>query len=290
MASDPPDGPAIRKLRLGGGIDLAFRTAGDKSRRALVLLHGFPSSSRTFRRVIAPLSEVAFVVAPDLPGFGASDVLDQPSFSGFADCVEELLGRLGVEERVFYFHDYGAPVALDLALRAPDLVSGLIVQNANAHRAGLGPQWAETMEFWAAPNAENMAAATAHLTLDGVRDEYTADLPADLAARIDPQTWIEDWRVMTLPGRMETQRALVADYGRYVARFDEISAYLRDRQPPALLLWGRHDSYFEMAEISSWLAELPRMEAHILDAGHFLLETHAEEAIRLMRAFLARLG
>jgi pimeloyl-ACP methyl ester carboxylesterase len=288
MAPDMPAGSAVRKLRLDFGIDLAFRTAGDDARTALVLLHGFPSSSRTFRKVIEPLSQFAFVVAPDLPGFGASDVLARPSFSAFADCVEELLGRLKVQERFIYLHDFGAPVGFELAMRAPHLVSGLIIQNANAHRSGFGSQWADTLEFWSAPNAGNERAATAHLTLDGLRDQYVAGVPADIATRMDPDNWIEDWRVMCLPGRLETQRMLIADYANHVARFAEIAAYLARHQPPALMLWGRHDAFFDMAEVCSWLAALPRMEAHILDAGHFLLETHADQAARLMGEFLAK--
>lgn len=288
MAHETSAGHAVRMLHLSSGIKLAYRTAGEPSRRpALILLHGFPSSSRTFRAVIGPLSQSAYVVAPDLPGYGASDVLERASFSAFADAVEELLGSLGVHERVIYLHDYGAPVGLELAMREPDLVAGLIIQNANAHRSGFGPQWAKTMEFWSTPNAANEKAATAHLTLEGVRDQYLANLPAGMAARIDPATWLEDWRVMNLPGRMGTQRALIADYANHVASFPAIADYLDRYQPPALLLWGRHDPFFELAEILSWLSALQRLEAHIFDGGHFLLETHAGQAARFMSEFLA---
>jgi pimeloyl-ACP methyl ester carboxylesterase len=279
---------ADRRMRLSSGIDLAFRTAGERGRDAILLLHGFPSSSRTFRDVIGPLSRSAFVVAPDLPGFGASDVLPEASFAAFADAVEELLARLDVGARFLYLHDFGAPVALRLAMRAPHLVRGLIVQNANAHRSGLGPQWAATLAFWSRPDARTEAAATAHLTLEGTRDQYVAGVPPDVAARIDPRNWQEDWRVMCLPGRLEMQRRLVADYAGHVAQFDDIAAYLKAHQPPALMLWGRHDAFFDIAEIPSWLAALPRMEAHILDGGHFLLETHAAEACALMRTFVER--
>lgn len=281
---------ALQKIRLDHGIDLAFRTAGDPSRPALVLIHGFPSSSATFRAVMEPLSRLAFVVAPDLPGFGGSEPLEHASFEAFTDCVEALLARLNVGTRFLYLHDYGAPVGLRLAMRAPDRVAGLIIQNANAHRSGIGPQWAETRAFWDAPDARNTAAATAHLTADGVRAQYVDGLPGEVAARIDPGVWAEDWRVMTLPGRLETQRALVADYAGHVARFDAIAAYLAQRAPPALMLWGRHDPFFDIAETLSWMEDLPRMEAHVFDAGHFLLETHAQPATRLMEQFLERTG
>lgn len=276
----------LARTRLSGGGDLAYRAQGDSERSALVLLHGFPSSSRTFRDVIEPLSRSAFVVAPDLPGFGSSDVLPEPTFKGFADCIEELLSQLKVKERFIYLHDFGAPVGLELAMRAPHLVRGLIVQNANAHHSGFGPQWADTLEFWSAPNARNEKAATAHLNLEGMRAQYVAGLPADLAVRIDPENWMEDWRVMRLPGRLQTQRRLIADYANYVARFDEVAAYLKAHRPAGLMLWGRHDAFFDIAEIQSWLADLPRMEAHVLDGGHFLLVTHAAEASALIGKFL----
>jgi pimeloyl-ACP methyl ester carboxylesterase len=278
--------PALQKMRLSSGIDLAFQTAGDSNQTAVVLLHGLPNSSRNFRDVIEPLSRSAFVVAPDLPGFGDSDVLPKATFSGFADCIEELLARLNVEERFIYLHDFGAPVGLQLAMRAPHLVRGLIIQNANAHQSGHGPQWAATKEFWSAPNARNEKAATAHLSLEGTRDTYIRGVPADIAARIDPRQWEEDWRVMCLPGRMETERSLLVDYGRYVEQFDDIAAYLKTPQPPAVMVWGRHDAFSDIAEIQSWLADLPRMEAHILDGGHMLLETHAARAAALIGKFL----
>jgi pimeloyl-ACP methyl ester carboxylesterase len=283
MISVPDD----TKIRLSSGGEMAVRTAGDPSKPALVLLHGFPSSSRTFRDVIAPLSGSAYVVAPDLPGFGASDLPPEPSFDMLASSVEELLSRLNVGRRFLYLHDFGAPVALHLAMHAPELVEGLIIQNANAHRSGFGPQWADTLDFWAAPNAANEKAATAHLTLEGTRDQYVAGLPPEIAARIDRGSWIEDWRIMCLPGRLDLQKALVADYARYVDRFGEVADYLATHQPRAMLLWGRHDAFFDIAEVQSWLMDLPRMEAHVFDAGHFLLETHAPKAAELMLEFIA---
>ncbi|WP_343716306.1 alpha/beta hydrolase [Inquilinus sp.] len=276
----------LQRLRLSSGTELAYREAGDEGAPALLLLHGMPNSSSGFRDVIGPLARHVRVIAPDLPGSGGSDPLAQPSFEAFTDGIEELLAALRVGRRFIYLHDFGAPVGLSLAMRRPDLVRGLIIQNANAHRAGHGPQWAEVMDFWTSPNPRNEAAATAHLTLEGTRDQYVKGVPEDIAARIDPAHWIEDWRVMSLPGRLESQRALVADYGRYVARFGEIAAYLKRHQPPALLLWGRHDIYFELAEVLAWMEALPRMEAHILDAGHLLLETHSGPAARLMTAFV----
>ena len=280
---------AIReRLRLSAGTELSFITAGDASKPALLLLHGFPGSAAYFREVVPELSQVAYVVAPDLPGFGESDVLPLPSFPGFAQAISELLDCLTVGPRYVYVHDFGAPAALHIAMQAPEQVLGLIVQNGNAHATGLGPPWAPVLDYWSRPNSENEAASTAHLTLDGVRNGYVGGMPQEVAERIPAELWEEDWRVMQLPGRMETQRALVKDYGNYVARFDAIAEYLARWQPASLMIWGRHDPFFDLAETLSWMHALPRMEAHVLDAGHKLLETHAEAAAALMIDFITR--
>jgi len=277
-----------QRLRLSGGNELAVVTAGDPSNPALLLLHGFPSTSRTFRDVIPVLAEKAYVIAPDLPSYGQSDVVPSPSFSALSDAISELLDRYEVGRRYVYLHDYGAPVGLEIAMNAPELVCGLIIQNANAHRSGFGPQWEATLNYWSQPDAANEAEATAHLTADGVRDQYIAGVPQEVAARISPEVWRQDWDVMCLPGRMDTQRALIADYANHAARFDEIADYLSRWQPKALMIWGRHDAFFDIAETLSWMKALPRMEAHILDGGHFLLETHAAVAAALMVQFIGR--
>jgi pimeloyl-ACP methyl ester carboxylesterase len=271
------------------GVELAVRRAGGRERLALLLIHGFPSSSQSFRDVIDPLARDCLVIAPDLPGFGGSDPIERPSFSRFADLIEGLLVRLGVGSFHLYLHDYGAAVGLHLATREPERIRGLIVQNANAHESGMGPQWSATKAYWDDPRQEREAEATAHLTFEGTRDQYVGGVPEDIVERIDSRRWEEDWRIMSLPGRLETQRALVLDYRNHVARFGEIAEYLDRWQPPALMLWGRHDIFFDLEETLSWLKALRRMEAHILDGPHFLLETHSAECAELMRAFVRRL-
>lgn len=270
------------------GAELAVRLAGDRRAPALLLIHGFPSASTSFRNVIGPLARDCFVIAPDLPGFGASEPVEPASFARFADVIEALLARLGVASFHLYLHDYGAAVGLHLATRAPQRIRGLIVQNANAHESGMGPQWAATRAYWDDPTPERQAEATAHLTFEGTRDQYVGGVPPDVAARIEPRLWEEDWRIMSRPGRLEMHRRLVLDYRSHCARFGEIAEYLRRWQPPALLLWGRHDIFFDLAETLSWMQALPRMEAHILDGPHFLLETHPAECAALMREFLRR--
>jgi pimeloyl-ACP methyl ester carboxylesterase len=279
--------PGLAKFQVRGA-DIAVRLAGDRQKPSLLLIHGFPSSSASFRNVIGTLAQECFVIAPDLPAFGASQPIERPSFARFADVMEGLLERLGAESFHLYLHDYGAAVALQLATRAPDRIRSLIIQNANAHESGMGPQWSATRTYWDDPTPEREAEATAHLTFEGVRAQYVAGVPRDIAERIDPRLWEEDWRVMSLPGRLETQRALVLDYRSHVARFGEIAAYLSRWQPPALMLWGRHDIFFDLEETLSWMKALPRMEAHILDGPHFLLETHPAECAALMSSFIKR--
>ena len=277
-----------QRLHLSGGGELSFITAGDVSKPAVLLLHGTPNSARMFLEVAPALAQAAYVIAPDLPGHGESDVLPAVSFHGIGQAISELLDRLAVGPRFIYLHDWGAPVGLHIAMQAPERVLGIIVQNANAHRTGWGPGWAATQAYWSHPNQENEALATAHLSLEGTRDTYVSGLPPDVAKRISPKHWEEDWRVMNLPGHMDTQRALIMDYGNYAARFDAIAKYLERWQPPALMVWGRHDIYFDLAEVLSWMRALPRMEAHVLDAGHLLLETHAAAAASLMLDFIGR--
>lgn len=276
----------MQRLRLSSGTELAFMTAGDASRPALLLLHGTPNSSRLFRALMPALARDAYVIAPDLPGHGESEPLPVASFAAIGQAISELLDRLEVGPRFIYLHDWGAPVGLQIAMQAPEQVLGLIIQNANAHRSGWGPGWDATRAYWQQPDGENEATATAHLTLEGTRDTYVSGVPSDVAGRIPAAHWEEDWRVMNLPGHMETQRALIADYGNYAARFDAIAVYLERWQPPAVMVWGRHDGYFELAEVLSWMRGLPRMQAHVLDAGHLLLETHAAAAVPLMRDFI----
>jgi pimeloyl-ACP methyl ester carboxylesterase len=189
---------ARQRLQLSGGTELSFITAGEAAKPAVLLLHGSPSSARMFREVIPELSQAACVIAPDLPGFGESDVLQSPSFPAFGEAISELLDRLSIGPRYIYLHDYGAPVGFHIAMQSPEVVRGLIVQNANAHRTGLGPQWEATQAYWSQPTPENEAAATAHLTFEGTRGTYTSGAPPDVVARMSPHIWEEDWRVMNL--------------------------------------------------------------------------------------------
>jgi pimeloyl-ACP methyl ester carboxylesterase len=272
------------------GLELFFREAGSPARPAVLLLHGFPSSSHTFRDVMPVLAEVAYVIAPDLPGFGlsSSPTVDEfeYTFARFSRTIEALLDRLGVERFFLYLHDFGAPVGYHLATCAPERVRGLIVQSGNAHEEGLGPQWDTAKAYWADPTEETRAALPDWLHFEGTRDQYLAGLPDHVRTLQPPESWHLDWERMRRPGNIAAQFALFRDYAAHVARFDELADYHRTHQPPALVLWGRHDPFFDVDEVLAYLRVLDRAEAHIYDGGHFLLETHAAECAALMRAFV----
>lgn len=272
------------------GLEVFFREAGRPEGPAVLLLHGHPSSSHTFREVMPVLAEVAHVIAPDLPGFGlsSSPTVDEYDYTSenLSWTIEHLLGQLGVERFFVYLHDYGAPVGYHLATRAPERILGLIVQNGSAHHDGMSETWDTAKEYWADPSDERRAALPDWLNFDGTRDTYLAGLPERLRTLHAPESWHFDWERMTRPGNLDAQFAIFADYANHVARFDEIARYHRDHQPPALVLWGRHDPYFHIDEVLAYHRALDRVEAHILDGGHLLLETHAAECAALMRAFV----
>lgn len=274
-------------IKTSFGTNLSVIVAGEKQRPAILLIHGFPNSANGFRDVIPGLAQSAYVIAPDLPAYGQSEKLPVADFDAYTKVITELLDHLEVGSLFIYLHDFGAVPGIRLAMSAPERVLGLIIQNANVHRTGCGPKWNVVFEYYANPNPQNEAASMVHLTFKGTRDQYIAGVPEDVAKHISPAMWEEDWRVMSLPGHLDVQRKLITDYSTHVAQFDAISAFLRTHQPPALLLWGRHDAFFEIAEILSWMEDLPRMEAHIFDAGHLMLETHAAPATALIKNFIA---
>jgi len=273
------------------GLEVFYREAGERGMPTVLLLHGFPSSSHTFAPIMPVLAEVAHVVAPDLPGFGMSSAPTVAeydyTFENISRTIEHLLTQIGVESFFVYVHDFGAPVAYDLALRDPDRIRGLIIQSGNAHEEGLGDAWATAKAYWAEPTDARRAALPEWLDFDGTRDQYVSGVPDRLLDLLPPEAWHLDWERMSRPGNVEAQFALFTDYGRHVARFEQIGQYLRTSQPPTLLLWGRHDPYFDVAEVLAYHRDLERFEAHLYDGSHFLLETHGAECAALMRDFVS---
>ena len=169
--------PKRQKLRLSGGTELSFVTAGDAAKPALLLLHGFPSSARTFDGIIPGLARIVHVIAPDLPGYGQSEPLAKPTFEALGGAIQQLLDHLQIGQRFIYLHDWGAPVGVHIAMQAPERVAGLIIQNANEHRTGFGPLWHDTFEFWRNPTPETEKKATSHLTFDSRASSTRAACP-----------------------------------------------------------------------------------------------------------------
>jgi pimeloyl-ACP methyl ester carboxylesterase len=273
-----------------GGLDLFVREAGDPGRPTVLLLHGFPSSSYSFRQLIPLLADDAHLVAPDMPGFGFSDAPSMDaydySFENIADTIDALVDTLGLDRMFLYVHDFGAPVAYHLATRHPERVLGLIVQNGNAHDEGLGEGWDTTKAYWAAPSAENRAKLPDWLNYEGTRDQYIGGIPDRLKPLFPPEGWHLDWERMSRPGNVDIQFKLFEDYKSHVARFPDIQRYHRDHQPPCLVLWGRHDIYFSLDEVMAYARNLDRVEIHVFDGAHLLLETHAVECADAIRRFV----
>ncbi|SDL72625.1 Pimeloyl-ACP methyl ester carboxylesterase [Glycomyces sambucus] len=277
------------------GHRLMYREAGrPDAPTALVLLHGFPSSSQMFRDLMEPMAATGVrVLAPDLPGFGLSSLPAPDTEYGFtwlADVVEAWLAALGVEDRILFLHDFGAAVGYHLATRSPETVRGLVVQNGNAHEDGLGEQWDASRAYWADPTEENRGKIDTWMTYEGTRHQYLWGMPDRLAELVPPETWELDWRAISRDHGLDLQWKLFTDYRSHVARFGEIRDYHREHRPEALIIWGVHDPFFNLDEVPAFRRSLPHAESHLLDAGHYLLETHSRECADLMRPFVSRIA
>ncbi|MGO1069389.1 alpha/beta fold hydrolase [Lysobacter sp. CA199] len=276
------------------GLEIFYRQAGDRDQPALLLLHGSPSSSHMYRDIIEPLAESAYVIAPDLPGYGLSSApLPDDyayTFAHMADTIEAFLDALGVERFFLMVQDFGTPVGYHLATRRPERILGLIVQNGNAHEAGLGPDWDAPKAYWAEPTAANKTKLPQWLDFDGTRNTYLGGLPERLKALHPPECWHLDWERLSRPGHIDLHFQIFNDYAAHVARFPAIASYHREHQPPCLLLWGRHDPFFELDEIMAYSRVLDALEIHVFDGGHFLLETHHRECAALIARFIRDVG
>jgi pimeloyl-ACP methyl ester carboxylesterase len=272
------------------GVNVFYREAGPADAPAIVLLHGFPSSSNMFRNLIPALADRYRVIAPDYPGFGHSDVPDRGqfrySFARFADITDALLTRLGVSRYALYVMDYGAPVGYRLALKHPERVAALVIQNGNAYEEGLKEFWKPIKAYWASGQQAQRDVLRAGTTLEATRSQYL-DGVAD-RSRVDPSAWLHDQALLDRPGNVEIQLDLFYDYRTNLRLYPQFQKFFRERQPPTLIVWGKNDVIFPADGARAYLEDLPRAELHLLDTGHFALEDRGEEIARLMRDFLAR--
>ena len=273
------------------GQQVFYRTAGDPSRPTLLLLHGFPTSSHMFRNLIPALADEFHLVAPDHVGFGQSSAppVDQfdYSFERLTEITLGLLDTLGIDRFALYLHDYGAPIGLRIASRHPQRVTGLITQSGNAYTEGFTPFW-EVLFDHAKDRQAHEPAVRQLLEVDATRWQYVHGVPADRLDRIAPETWLLDQAGLDRPGNKEIQLQLFWDYQFNLDVYPDFQRYFRQHQPPTLVTWGRHDEIFGPAGAEAYARDLPDAEIHLLDTGHFALETHGDEIAGLIRAFLRR--
>lgn len=272
------------------GTKIFYREAGERVAPAVVLLHGFPSSSHMYRNLIPALADRYHVIAPDLPGFGLSDMPSsndfEYGFATFASVIGDLLEQLGIGRYALYVMDYGAPTGFRLAVAHPDRVTALIVQNGNAYDDGMGDFWAATRAYWADNGRTNRDALRPFLSLDGTRFQYLAGSKDE--ARIDPSAWLYDQLFLDRPESVEIQLDIIYDYRTNVALYPVFQDYFRTHRPPALILWGENDPIFPPEGARAFLRDLPDAELRFFNTGHFALEDKADEMIPVMRDFLAR--
>jgi pimeloyl-ACP methyl ester carboxylesterase len=275
------------------GLEVFYREAGHTGAPAVLLLHGFPTSSHMFRHLIPALADRYRVVAPDYPGFGYSALPQGPmqaySFASIAQTMAAFTDTVGLSRYAIYIQDYGAPIGLRLALLRPERVTGLIVQNGNAYEEGLSEAWAPLRAYWKEPTYEHRERLLAWLDEAGTRLQYVAGLAETDLERFAPDTWALDWGVLSRLGHIDHQLHLFGDYQTNVALYPTFHDYFRTHQPPALIVWGAKDPFFTTEGARAYARDLENAEIHLInDAGHFALESHGPYVIALIRDFLQR--
>ena len=274
---------AYRTTRVDG-TDVFFREAGEPAARTLLLLHGFPSSSAQYQRLIDRLGDRYHVIAPDYPGFGQSPPLEgTTTFDRIADVIDGFTEANGLDRFSLYMFDFGAPVGFRLATRHPERVQGLVLQNGNAYEEGLGPGMQALKPYWQDRSA-NEDAIRGFLQLEATRAQYL-DGVADTTT-VNPDLWELDQRYLELPGRDQVMLDLLYDYQNNVTLYPRWHEYMRANRPPALLAWGQNDQFFPPGGARAYLHDLPDAELHLLDTGHFATATHTDEIAELIAAFL----
>jgi pimeloyl-ACP methyl ester carboxylesterase len=271
------------------GNKMFYREAGDKKSPSIVLLHGFPSSSHMYRNLIPQLAKSLHVIAPDYIGFGYSDAPNPADFSYTFDNLAKhvevfLFGALGLKKFSIYVQDYGAPVGYRIASKHPQAVDAIIVQNGNAYLEGIGGAFDPMKPFWANRNAETEKPVRALLTLETTTFQYTCG--AKNPKQISPDNWTFDQIFLDRPGNDAIQLDLLQDYNSNLALYDGWHEYFRTSQPRTLILWGKNDPFFTVEGAKAYQRDLPKVELHLLDTGHFALEEEGDFIAERIKAFL----
>jgi pimeloyl-ACP methyl ester carboxylesterase len=272
------------------GLDIFYREAGSPDDPTILLLHGFPTSSHMFRNLISVLSDRFHLVAPDYPGFGNSSMprVDEfeYTFDRLSQIIEKFTDRLGLERYSLYVMDYGAPVGFRLAVKHPERVETLIVQNGNAYEEGLGDSWIPIKAYWENKTSENAAQLRKWLTPAVTRMQYTQGVRNPEA--ISPDNWNMDQPLLDRPGNADIQLALFYDYRTNVRLYPQWQEYFRNYQPPTLIVWGKNDKIFPAEGAHPYKRDLKNIEFYLLDTGHFALEEEGEKIAHLMTCFMAK--
>jgi pimeloyl-ACP methyl ester carboxylesterase len=279
---------SIHKIE-ADGVNVFYREAGDPGAPVVLLLHGFPTSSFMFRELIPRLADKFRVIAPDLPGFGFTEIPEKRnynySFDALACTIEAFTEALGLNRYAIYVFDYGAPTGLRLAMAHPERVSAIISQNGNAYEEGLGDAWGPIRKYWAEPTAENREVIGKNiLTLEGTRWQYTHGV-ADPES-IAPESYTLDVALLERKGNRDIQLDLFLDYASNVKLYPKFQEYFRKSKPPLLAIWGKNDPFFIPAGAKAFQKDLPNATVQFLDTGHFATETHVVEIAAAMREFL----
>jgi pimeloyl-ACP methyl ester carboxylesterase len=272
------------------GNKIFYREAGSKTAPAILLLHGFPTSSHMFRNLIPALAGRYHVVAPDLPGFGFSDAPDRArfrySFERLAETIDGFTETIGLGRYAIYVFDYGAPVGLRLALAHPERITAIISQNGNAYEEGLSQGWNPIQKYWSEPTAENRLALRAFLTPEATKSQYLYGVRDETL--VAPEAYELDSALLARAGNDEIQLDLFLDYASNVALYPKFQEYFRAERPPLLAVWGKNDPFFLPPGAEAFKRDIPDAEIHLYDTGHFALETHHQEIAAAIGDFLDR--
>jgi pimeloyl-ACP methyl ester carboxylesterase len=274
------------------GVNIFYREAGRRGSPALLLPHGYPCSSYEFRNLMPPLADRWHLIAPDFPGFGYSDTPPNfetsCTFAGYTEFLKRFVDAMGIDRYALYLHDYGSQIGLRVAIANPERITALIIQNGDIYRDVLGPKYAGLLEYFDNPTAERRAVLEKAVSEEGFREEFLNSVRPSLAERIPPELWTLAATQLGDPRRQKISVSLMEGLKENLNWFPRYQSYLREHQPPALIVWGPQDGYMPEASARAYLRDLPRAELHFLDAGHWALETNLDEVVGLMRDFLAR--
>ncbi|WP_082517471.1 alpha/beta fold hydrolase [Variovorax sp. Root318D1] len=273
------------------GMRIFYREAGPVDAPVLLLPHGYPCSSFQYRRLMPALADRWRLMAPDYPGFGLSDTPPADTFGfdfdAYAGFLEAFCDQLGLDRYALYLHDYGSQIGLRLAIRRPERVTAVIIQNGDIYEDTLGPKYRVIQEYWRDPSAKHRAVLEEAVSEDGFRAEFVGEVSATQATQIPPDLWKMHWPMMDTPPRRELSLKLMEGLKQNLEWFPRYQAYLREHQPPALIVWGPNDGYMPEASARAYLRDLPKAELVLTDGGHWLLETHLEQVVPVIGRFLS---